>query len=531
MMKVMLVDDEPFILQGLEVIVDWEAEGFEIVKKAVNGKDALNYLREHEVDVIVTDIRMPELNGLELLAAVREELHSNCYLIILSGYSDFKYAKAAIQYECVDYMLKPVQEEALLECLNNVRQRELVEHRTDTNGAEMQRSYLVQNIDALLRGKWEKVNQDYVKNNLRLSGEIRYVYITIDNLTALEDMADTEIQSLRQQIYDAASRFLGRDADHLFIDLFEHVEEYEVGFIYCDYMVGNTYASRDEFLQAMVKSIQLACADYAVVMLVGKSIDDIARLPYSYSSAGMMRSYKNFQEKQDVYVYDEGMQVEQSRAILSKQSLDALVQAVEQNNISDIETIIDQLFDDMESRGFSTENMALNTNYLLFSLLHLAVEQDQSINQEEVLSYITENMPQHSLARGSRSHMKQFAAEYAEYLIQLRKNSSRGVLQEIDDEIREHYAENLTLRGLAQKYYINSSYLGQIFKKRYGQSFRDYLNAYRITEAANQLVKTDKKISQIAEEVGYHDLDYFISKFIERMGCTPSRYRKNAGNQ
>ena len=96
--------------------------------------------------------------------------------------------------------------------------------------------------------------------------------------------------------------------------------------------------------------------------------------------------------------------------------------------------------------------------------------------------------------------------------------------------MREHYAENLSLRDLSEKYYLNSSYLGQIFRKKYGQSFKDYLTNYRISEATKLLIKTDKKIGQIAEEVGYKDSDYFIRKFIEIKGCTPSKYRKNKMN-
>lgn len=95
MMKVMLVDDEPFILQGLSVIIDWEKEGCEIVKKASDGQEALHYLRENEVDLIITDIRMPKINGIELLETVRNEKLSEAYIIILSGYNDFKYAQVA----------------------------------------------------------------------------------------------------------------------------------------------------------------------------------------------------------------------------------------------------------------------------------------------------------------------------------------------------------------------------------------------------------------------------------------------------
>lgn len=132
------------------------------------------------------------------------------------------------------------------------------------------------------------------------------------------------------------------------------------------------------------------------------------------------------------------------------------------------------------------------------------------------------------MKRGSSTHLTAFALEYAEYLSQLRKNMSSGVLLEIEKEIEARYAENLSLRELGKKYFINSSYLGQVFRKKYGKSFKDYLSDYRINEAAYMLIKTDKKINMIAEEVGYRDSDYFIRKFIEIKGCTPSKYRKNS---
>jgi len=97
---------------------------------------------------------------------------------------------------------------------------------------------------------------------------------------------------------------------------------------------------------------------------------------------------------------------------------------------------------------------------------------------------------------------------------------------ELEKEIREHYAENLTLKILSEKYYINAAYLGQIFKKKYGQSFRDYLNGIRIEQAVILLVHTNEKTCRIAEKVGYHDTDYFVNRFVTAKGCTPKEYRK-----
>ena len=152
------------------------------------------------------------------------------------------------------------------------------------------------------------------------------------------------------------------------------------------------------------------------------------------------------------------------------------------------------------------ETMNLNINYLLFQLIHLASEQDDGVNQEEILRLISESSFEKGVMRGSKAHLTRFACEYGDYLSQLRKNVSRGVLGEIEREIRENYAKNITLKSLSEKYYVNSAYLGQLFRKKNGQSFKDYLNNYRMERAADLLLHTDKKIVEIAEEVGYQIL-------------------------
>ena len=170
--------------------------------------------------------------------------------------------------------------------------------------------------------------------------------------------------------------------------------------------------------------------------------------------------------------------------------------------------------------------MNLNINYLLFQLIHLASEQDNDVNQEEILRLISESTFEEGIRRGSRSHLCRMTCEYGDYLAQLRKNVSRGVLGSVEEEIKKNYATNLTLKGLSEKYYVNSAYLGQLFRKKYGCSFKDYLNKQRIDEAAKLLLRTDMKIYEIAEAVGYKDVDYFVNKFIIAKGCTPAKYRK-----
>lgn len=527
-MRVLLVDDEPFILQGLKVLLDWESLGCKIVKTAANGKEALDYLKENQVDLIFADIKMPVMTGLELLETIREQKISDAFFIIISGYNDFKYAQQAIRYECMDYILKPVHREGLIEAVNKAVKQKALTDKEAEQGRKMQKNYLVQNLLALLRGRYSQSQLEYVKGNLNITGSIRYIHISLDDISTLEDMSDDEIIDLKHKLYQNIAEYLGEEENHCLKEAIGIEEDYELGFLYSENLATERNLTMEDFLTSLLEAAKVDLR-VPVILLIGKEVEDISKISRSYSTASMLRSFTGFRAEKSIYYYESEMQVKQNKMVLCKQNLDRLVQAVEQNDLAEINSSIDDLHAEMRSMGMSKEMENMNINYLLFQLIHLAVEQDESVNQEEVMRYISENVFEPGFSRGSRAHLRKFAYEYADYLIQLRKNVSRGVLLEIEKEVREHFTENLTLRELSKKYFVNSSYLGQIFRKKYGQSFKDYLGNYRIGEAAQQLLKTDKKISQIAEDVGYHDTDYFISRFIEQKGCTPARYRKNAG--
>ena len=524
----MLVDDEPLILEGLSVLLDWESEGCKIVKKASNGEEAYEYLKENKVDLILADIKMPIMTGLELLERVREEELSDAYFAILSGYNDFSYAQKAIKYSCMEYILKPVAKDELLQLVRKaVKEKELVVMEK-AKQETYERSYLIQNIASLVRGKWEPNALEYVKKNLSFSESIRYVRIMPEGNVLMEELSDHERLEMRNLVYDNCKKFLKEDEAYCIKTALWKEEEYEISVLYCEEMAKKHNLSIEAFMDKLLKA-----AEYKVgiplVFLIGKEVEDISKISHSYSSACVLNAFQGFRAQKKIYFYEKEVQVNQSKVVLCKQSIDKLVQAVEQNDRVAINSSVDELYKEMENMGMTGEIVSMNTNYLLFQLIHLAVEQDESVDQEEVMRYISNNAFDSNITRGSRSHLRRFACEYAEYLIQLRKNVSRGVLLDVEREVKENYAENLTLKDLSKKYYVNSSYLGQIFRKKYGQSFKDYLSNYRINVAAQMLLKTDKKISVIAEEVGYHDTDYFISRFIEQKGCTPARFRKNAG--
>nr|MCR5416980.1 helix-turn-helix domain-containing protein [Pseudobutyrivibrio sp.] len=231
-------------------------------------------------------------------------------------------------------------------------------------------------------------------------------------------------------------------------------------------------------------------------------------------------------EKKPVYYYEEEYRICECGIIICKKQLDELIEAIERGEHVEIHEKVDAFYDEMKNTGVTGSTMNLNINYLLFQLIHLASELDSEVNQEEILRMISESTSE-EIRRGGKTHLCRMAYAYGEYLAQLRKNVSKGVLGQIEDEIKKNYATNLTLKDLSEKYFINSAYLGQLFRKKYGCSFKDYLNEHRINEAAKLLRKSDMKIYEIAETVGYKDVDYFVNKFIEAKGCTPTKYKKN----
>ncbi|MCR4584810.1 MAG: response regulator [Lachnospiraceae bacterium] len=373
-MRVLLVDDEPFITQGLKLLIDWKAEGCEIAGCVQNGWDAIAFLKKEKVDLVVTDIRMPRCDGLQLLELVKKEGISDAYFIMMSGFDEFGYAQKALRFGCVDYIVKPVDKDELLSAVRKACQM------------------------------------------------------------------DARVKEEEERIYELE---------------------------------------------------QAAQEQYSITALIG------------------------------TYDKDKG------KNIVFKENMDRIVAAIEENDKNEITKQVNLFFADTREMGISRESLDFNVAYLLFQLIHVAAEQDDEVNQEEIMKFIGESSFEEGRIKGDIEYFLSFCLEYAEYIAQLRGRAGQGVLRDVEKEIHARYAENISLREMSQKFFINSAYLGQIFKKKYGKSFKDYLTDVRIHEAAKMLAGTDKKIILIAEEVGYKDSDYFVQKFIDRMGCTPSKYRRD----
>ena len=526
MIKVLLTDDEPFILQGLKMLIDWEELGCEVVSMASNGKEAYEYIVNNQIDLLITDIKMPEMNGIELLRELRTNGYKDIDAIILSGYKDFEYAMKGMEYGCAGYVLKPVEKEEITTLIKKItkKKNELIQESMQKES--MEKAFLDRNIIAVLFGKFDEKNVQYVKEHMRLSDIIRFAGIEFISAEKVEEFDETEIRQIHRDLYTFCGELLGENSSHVVFDTSSDQNSHEIGLILCDYMYKEKKATEEEYLLYLRDEIS-SKFKLPIRILAGKQVNGIKNLSKSYSAVRILKSFQGFRPKKDIYFYEDEVQVNHGGGVLCKQYIDDLIRAIELNSHKDINYSVSELFKEMRRLGITSETIKLNMDYLLFGLIHLATSQDDQVDQEEILQYISESSFHEGVLRGSSEHLASFAIEYAEYLTQLRKNVSGSILDDIEDEIKKNYMNNISLRELSKKFYINSSYLGQLFKKKYDMSFKDYLTVYRINEAALLLVGTDEKITKIAEMVGYKDNDYFVRKFIEIKGCTPSKYRKN----
>lgn len=398
MYQVLIVDDEPFVRQGIKVIIDWESYGFQIAAEAKNGLEAIELMKTQKFDLVFMDIRMPGMSGLEASAKIRSSISKRIKIVLLSGFSEFTYAQEALKYNISHYLLKPLDPDELVKILNETskeldKQVKVEQARRDT-ASIVGAHYL---LETLTGRKNEKVARGLEKL-FNGQSNFSYLYIEIDgNDDAFSQLKREEQTESFWELYDYLSSTLGKFKGNLLCNVDKN-QIFELGMILSDQLVRANYCEEQEsFIEKLKVRTNLAFG-YTLNWYVGSQVETINDILVSYLSA----IDKKANESQD----------------------------------GDVE-----------------------------------------------------------------------------------------LLARIEDEIQKNYRENLSLKELSDKYFINSAYLGQLFKKRYGVYFKDYLNCVRIEKAKELLLNSNEKVYKISELVGYNNVDYFINKFTKVVGTTPSKYR------
>lgn len=528
MIRVMIVDDEPFIRQGLKILIDWKKYGFDVCAEASNGREAVSIMKNKKIDLVITDIKMPEMDGLELVKYTQNFISKNIRFIILSGFYDFEYAKKAIKYDVADYVLKPVQKDELIKALKEYKEFYYYQMENLKKQEMSERIIFERHMSAIISGMFDDESVDYVSKYLADINNLRYIRIEYDptddkyNLLSDDEKARGQIR-----LYEALKKCLGCHWHHAYLPGKE-THDYSVGLIYSDKLTDRENMKEKEYIKNLHKKL-CSLLKYKIFLYIGQKVDNISLLSESCKSAVIAKNFQLYSKLNDIAFYDEIKdKISNDKYTVDKKLIDELIKLIEENDTDKVSMAAENLYGHFKQLAAEPEMIKISMDYLLFNIISMARELDPEFDYNEINKMVSEG---EYVIRGSLNNFKKFILEISDYLNSLRKHVFGGILTDIEREITENYMQNLSLKSLSEKYYINRAYLGQLFKKQFGVSFKDYLNNYRIEKACEILLRTDDKIYEIAEAVGFNNTDYFISKFVQIKGVTPLQFRKQFLNK
>ncbi|PQP83370.1 hypothetical protein C0Q44_01215 [Paenibacillus sp. PCH8] len=515
MINVLIVDDEPFIREGLRLLIDWNSYGFQICGQASNGLQAMECIRAQQPDLVISDIKMPDMNGMQLAQTLYEQYNGEIQMILLSGFYEFEYAKQAIKYQVNDYILKPIVKTELIQVLEAFKASFLVRTEEKRHQQKKDQIIMTQHMQSILLGVADREIVASVQPHYQDASTLRCILIEAE--TGQEP--DTEW-------YSRVAKRVSEPAMGQVLKPFTG-EKNAVLLIVTDLLLKRNGRSMEQYISQLHVELSQGL-EGAITFYVGKEVHRLEELHESYQSCGNIKSLRFFTACRPVYYFEhmDTTLFTNRPGQQEKQLFDGLIKAIEKQQTDELRSHAETIFQFFLDERIEPGIVRIHLHYLAYTLLDLVNSDtgnmDDGLMQSTFLqmNYVMLSMEENIENLCAFSHM------CAEKLKQQQKWNAMGVLAKIETYVHEHYKENISLKLLGEQFYMNSAYLGQIFKKHYAMNFSDYLNQLRIEEATRLLRRTDHRVYEIAAMVGYRDSDYFINRFEKIMGATPAQYRK-----
>ncbi|WP_308635465.1 response regulator transcription factor [Paenibacillus silvisoli] len=522
MRKAILVDDERFARKGLVGLIPWERCGFEIVGEAEDGEEALAIIEQHKPDLVITDIRMPVVDGLELIQTVQERMGASVKFIIISGYGDFKYAQQAVRFGVQDYLLKPIDENELMDTLKRIS---ALMDQTPSWTMEGHSILQASLFEQLITGHADEKAQSEAAQFLSLPERkpLRYIALEVNDLPVGCDDAQRSklMERLKAEAEQVLKHSMPEQAPVIFVR-----NRSEIGMLVQAGSASiSVWAAKlgDELARAARKLL----GDIGVPRIyVGSEAAELGHVKHSYTAAMDMVRYKYALDSQYTVIF------EAIEAPLQFKELDPalygeLIDRMEEQDNDAVIKLVDDIFGTFREQRFAWESMISSIARCVHRATHTIQTMQGDANTLASLKPIMQWHHEPRTLQGIKRLLMTFLIECMAYISSLRSTTMKGDIGKIKSFIETNYASNISLKSIAKHFYMNSVYLGQLFKKTYGVYFNDFLLQIRIQEAKRQLRQTDKKIYEIAASVGFGNPDYFVSQFEKVEGKTPTEY-KNA---
>ncbi|MBH5318509.1 response regulator [Paenibacillus sp. GSMTC-2017] len=521
MYKVLLVDDEELDLEGMKQFIPWSELGMEVKGSVNNALSACEVLDQHPIDILVSDVNMPYMSGLEL-ARIALQRKPNMRIIFVSGFQEFSYVQQALSLKAYSYVLKPMDDSELVASLMKVK-RDLDE---ESKQREVEQAYQhmipIAKSELLVRlfeGE-ETTNKEFMSKLIasheldKLKWPVCVAVMELDQLSRVERNTAAQHENSRlflQQLNEAVKLYgkmpyckLHSHRIALLIEA-DHIDETVI-----------------ELLESAKRRITVT-----VTTGLGAPVQTIEQLQMSFQQAVEALEGKMFLGKGGIIKYEE---VRTEPGMLDSKVLDERMKAL-LKAMSDYELV--QIYDELENlfrsatslrSKFTVHNLS---NYIVWKL-------DQylsSMNEDlfELLGIEIRNLDilmQFETINDIRSWLVHRVFEISERLHQKNNTKESKFIRNVRKTIQDRMSENITLKDIAQHFSFSPSYLGFLIKEKSGSTFNELLVQLRMEKACELLKQPGFKIYEIADLVGYRYLPYFSRQFKEKFGMTPLEYRK-----
>ncbi|MCA0757293.1 response regulator [Paenibacillus sp. N4] len=510
MYKVILVDDEPLALEGLQFMVDWEKHGFKIHSVYNNGEEALRSIMEVTPDLVFTDIRMPVRDGLSLIREIRGQGNEWTKFVILSGYDDFDYAIQAMDLGVTLYLTKPIDSVEVGDVLFRLQKEFIKREQQKLLQIHADRFLIEHELSVLLfdNGENKRKTVSNVLSSLSAKAS-QWVYCLIGT--------EAENYSMAREV----ARRITEEKDCCYL---VDMERLTFGMVLR--LSGEGHTDVQTFAEQLLQTMQMI-APGKIEIAVGSVVDKLELLFQSYNCAKEAEQFLFFGPNRLVY-YEEIKDKLLSSDPKVLKITDSILKMMENGAPEELSAVV------RKTSHFFEESMILPELVRIFItqvMLRCASVYKELGGKPNMLMDDFAAAAVSSYDR--RLHdaftlLEKYCLKCQMLCSQLQSLHAGSTQEKVAAFLRSHYSDPITIKDIAERFHMNPAYLGQSFLRRYGVGILDYLHNLRIEEAKRLLRETEMTSTSIAESIGYQRYQYFLKQFERRTGMRPGDYRAHS---
>lgn len=522
--KIIIVDDEKIIREGLANIMDWQSIGFEVVARLKDGREALEYIERNSVDVIVTDIKMTFVSGLEVAKYIYEQ-KPEIKVVLISGYKEFEFAQQAIKYNVEHYILKPTKLNELTAIFSDIkikldREAELRKQK------QIEKQYLDEVFPLLKEQFFVDLFMGVLQDKEEIVKRIQLIGLDIDPEKSVCCFAAIKLVSYDE--YVEKKWMYGKDKFHTAVKNYFEVQTDEIHY-YPTYRVHDTLQSlilipekvdisdatafiEQHFIN--IKSGFKELFDMEITLEVQQSFKNIFEIITKRKPIIPSGSNNSFMKMINEKEFNKLM--EQQKLFMSY---------INAGNIKAVEALFDVFLKELAFtdarviQNFVIDLFALLGNKLKDNGIDIYSATHWKFNYNEIL--VLNDIPE------IRLWGKAMLNGISEYVSNSGKSSESNIIQKVKEYLNNNYSSDISLEDAADLVFLSPTYFSRIFKQQTGDNFIDYVVRLRIEKAKELLVDTQYKTYEISSLVGYKSARYFSKIFKGFTGFTPSEYRNS----